>query len=267
MPIEETFRSPMKHIDVTRTTYTSLDVLLEKRIEDYWNVDGEKRLVRCMDRIHKICSSKGKATGSLHMVQGETCKETNNVSSLWKFLSDAAKKKAKQRWAIEKPKLVNARQLRGIFFIEPNDEEFKITTKGGRGKLEVPMPAARPCKIPLTSSGEIHRHIWKRKTKYACIVDADESMRIRLVGVPQRYHEDHIAAVAFWLKPFLVRTCTEFFPFTSFLVLLCSSVNNPILLFATSSHGTCERRNKCADISSASLFFEFWVSKQFSSRP
>ena len=34
----------MKYIDVTRTTYTSLDVLLEKNIEDYWNVHGEREL-------------------------------------------------------------------------------------------------------------------------------------------------------------------------------------------------------------------------------
>ena len=59
-------------------------------------------------------------------------------------ISDASKKKAKQRWAIEKPKLDNTRQLRGIFFIEPNDEEFKHTMKAARGKLEVPMPAAMP---------------------------------------------------------------------------------------------------------------------------
>ena len=39
---------------------------------------------------------------------------------MWKFMSDAAKSKAKQKWAIEKPKLDNARQLRGIFFIEPD---------------------------------------------------------------------------------------------------------------------------------------------------
>ena len=62
------------------------------------------------------------------------------------FLSDAAKKKAKQRWAIENPKFDNAGQLRGIFFIEPNDEEFKLASKAARRKLEVPMPAAMPCK-------------------------------------------------------------------------------------------------------------------------
>ena len=44
MPKEESFPTPLKYIDVTRTTHTSLDVLLEKQIEDYWNVDGEKEL-------------------------------------------------------------------------------------------------------------------------------------------------------------------------------------------------------------------------------
>ena len=33
-----------------------------------------------------------------------------------------------------------------IFFIEPNDEEFKLTMKAARRKLEVPMPAAMLCK-------------------------------------------------------------------------------------------------------------------------
>ena len=75
-------------------------------------------------------------------------------------MSDAAKSKAKQKWAIEKPKLDNARQLRGIFFIEPDDEEFKHTTKNARRKLQLPTPAATPCKIPMKSSGEYH---WIRK--------------------------------------------------------------------------------------------------------
>ena len=93
-------------------------------------------------------------------------------------MSDAAKKKAKQRWAIEKPKLENARQLRGIFFIEPKDVEFKLTMKAARRKLEVPMPAAMLCKKPAHCRGETHRNIEKRKTKYVCIVEADESMRM-----------------------------------------------------------------------------------------
>ena len=104
------------------------------------------------------------------------------------------RKKSKQRWAIEKLKLDNARLLRGIFFIEPNDEEFKFTMKAARRKLEVPMLAAMLCTVPMKSSGEPHRNIGKRKTKYACVVDADESTGPRLEGAGHQPHEDHITA-------------------------------------------------------------------------
>ena len=69
-------------------------------------------------------------------------------------MSDAAEKKAQQRWAIEKAKL-DARQLRGISFIKLEDE-FKFTMKVARTELEVPMPPAMPCQIPTMSSGETH---------------------------------------------------------------------------------------------------------------
>ena len=64
---------------------------------------------------------------------------------MWTHMSDAAKSKAKPKWAIEKPRLDLAIRLRGIFFIEPDDEEFKHTMKNARRKLEIPMPAAMPC--------------------------------------------------------------------------------------------------------------------------
>ena len=46
------------------------------------------------------------------------------------------KRKERQKWTIEKPKLKNARRLRGIFFIDPDDEEFKHIMKNARKKLE-----------------------------------------------------------------------------------------------------------------------------------
>ena len=42
--IEESFPIPLKYIDVTRNTHTSLDVWLENNIDDYWNVDGDGEL-------------------------------------------------------------------------------------------------------------------------------------------------------------------------------------------------------------------------------
>ena len=44
VPNEESFPIPLENIDVVRRTNTTLDVLLECRIDDYWNVDGGREL-------------------------------------------------------------------------------------------------------------------------------------------------------------------------------------------------------------------------------
>ena len=44
VPKDETFPIPLRYIDVTRCTHIDLDVLQEKRIDDYWNVDASKHL-------------------------------------------------------------------------------------------------------------------------------------------------------------------------------------------------------------------------------
>ena len=41
---EESFPIPLKYIDVTRTTHTDLDVAQEKRFDDNWNIDEDRRL-------------------------------------------------------------------------------------------------------------------------------------------------------------------------------------------------------------------------------
>ena len=44
---------------------------------------------------------------------------------IWKDMSVARQRKEKQKWAIGKPKLENARRLRGIYFIDPADAKLK----------------------------------------------------------------------------------------------------------------------------------------------
>ena len=44
MPREESFPLPPRYIDVTRATSTALDMLLEGRIDDYWNINGDRDL-------------------------------------------------------------------------------------------------------------------------------------------------------------------------------------------------------------------------------
>ena len=112
---------------------------------------------------------------------------------MWKHVSGASKQKENQKWTIEKLEL-DARRLRGIYLIDREDKEFKDIMKKARRRLEIPLPAAMLCLSSVCSSSrETCRTIGERKTRYACIVEADESMRIRMDGTPRRYHEDHIA--------------------------------------------------------------------------
>ena len=112
---------------------------------------------------------------------------------MWQHMSDASKRKAKQKWIIEKPKLDNARRSRGIFFIVLDDDEFKRIMRNARRKLEIPMPAAMPCRIQLHRHRETCGTVRQRKTKYACIVEADESMLMRMEGSQSKNDEDHIS--------------------------------------------------------------------------
>ena len=191
---------PTKYIDVTRTTHTSLDVMMEKHIEDYRNVDGEKELTDAWTGFTRFILLNEKPSdwytwSGWRLSRKQTTSRPEDVwPDLRKHMSDTSKKRAKQRWTIEKPNLDNARQLRGIYFIEPDDEEFKLTMKAARRKLEVLMPAAMPCKIPIKNSGKTHRNIGKRRTKFACFVDADESSRPRLERAGHKPHQDHITA-------------------------------------------------------------------------
>ena len=61
-----------------------------------------------------------------------------------------AKLKERQKWSHEKPQLHNARKLRGIYFIDPKDKEFKETINNARKKLETPVAPAMPFKISKT---------------------------------------------------------------------------------------------------------------------
>ena len=57
-----------------------------------------------------------------------------------------AKLKQKQKFVNEKFHLENARELRGIYFIDPEDKAFKETIKNARKKLETSVALAMPCK-------------------------------------------------------------------------------------------------------------------------
>ena len=101
-----------------------------------------------------------------------------------------AKLKEKQKWAEEKIHLDNARKLRGIYFIDPEDKEFKETIKNARKKLETSVAPATPCKI-MKNCGSGRSD--KNKTRLACILEANESTRMRMENSLPNHFEDHVA--------------------------------------------------------------------------
>ena len=105
-----------------------------------------------------------------------------------------AKLKERQKWSHEKLQLDNARKLRGIYFIDPEDKEFKETIKNARKKLETPMAPAMPCKINKNDQNLVTRGKPNEiKSRLACILEANEFTRLRMGESLPNHHEDHIA--------------------------------------------------------------------------
>ena len=75
-----------------------------------------------------------------------------------------AKLKEKQKWSHEKLHLDNSRKLRGIYFIDHEDKEFKETIKNARKKLETSVAPALPCKVMKKNCGSGGSNKIKNKT-------------------------------------------------------------------------------------------------------
>ena len=137
-PREESFPIPLKYIDVTRTTHTNLDVKQEKRIDDYWNIDGSRDLSDRWTGFTQFTPLEEKPPNGF-LWSGErftrkqlTSRPDHLWPELWEKMGKNAKQKEKQKWSHEKLHLDSARKLRGIYFIDPEDKEFKETIKNAR---------------------------------------------------------------------------------------------------------------------------------------
>ena len=150
VPKEETFPVPLKYMDVTRSTYTDLDVMQEKRFDDYWNVDSNRSLSDSWKDFTKFTLLKEKPpkkcmwTGE-RLTKFQTTTRPDHVwSEVWTKIGKAAQNREKQEWKKEQPKLDNARRLRGIYFIDRDDQDHKETLENATRKLERPVAPAMP---------------------------------------------------------------------------------------------------------------------------
>ena len=157
-PREESFPIPLKYIDVSRTTHTNLDVMQESRIDDYWNIDGSRDLSGSWTGFSQFTLLEEKPpdrcmwSGERLTKRQATSRPDHSWPELWRGMAKYAKLREKQKWSIEKPKLDNARRLRGIYFIHHEDKEFKETIRNAGKKLETPMAPAMPCNTARKAS-------------------------------------------------------------------------------------------------------------------
>ena len=132
------------NIDVVRRTNTTLDVLLESRIDVFWNVDGGRELsgpwtvftqFTILNEKRLRMGTRGPGRHSQKFKQhpgpivygqkfGQVCRKVLNKRKDGIGLS-------------KKPKLDHARKLRGIYDIDPDDMEFKDTMKHARNKVGI----------------------------------------------------------------------------------------------------------------------------------
>ena len=162
----------------------------ERRIDDYWNIDGSRDLSDSLIGFTQFNLLKEKPPDG-YMWSG---RPDHLWPELWRKLTRNVKLREKHKWANEKPKLDNARRLRGIYFIDPEDKEFKETSKNARKKLEATLAPAVPCKTSKKSkNGETRSKTNDFTSKFACILETSESTRLRMEESLPKYHEDHIA--------------------------------------------------------------------------
>ena len=154
----------------------------EKRIDDYWNIDGSRDFSDSWTGFTQFTLLDEKPPdGFLRPGERLTKRQvTSRPDHLWpepwRGMGRNAKLKERHKWSNEQPKLDNARRLRGIYFIDPEDKEFKETIMNARKKLETPMALAMPCETSKKCQhGETRGKPNEFKSKLACILEASES--------------------------------------------------------------------------------------------
>ena len=184
--------------DVSRTTHTNLDVK-QRNASMIVGISMGLETCQILGHVsHNLLNWKKKPPDA-HMQSGERDWQNGKQGHLWPELSTKLGRNAelrdKQKWAIEKPKLDNAGRLRGFYFIDPENKEFKETIKNARKKLETPMAPSMPCNIcKKSNNGEIRGKTTNDfKSKFACILKASEFSRMRMEACLPKYCEDHIA--------------------------------------------------------------------------
>ena len=160
-----------------------MDVKQEKRIDDYWNIDLSRDLSDPWTGFTQFTLLQeklpdGRMWSGVRLTRKQLTSRPDHLwPELWKSMGKHAKLKEKQKWSNEKIHLENARKLRGIYFIDPEDKEFKEIIKNARKKLETSVPLLCLVKLRKRIVGVVHptklkqdlRVFWKLVNLQDCV--------------------------------------------------------------------------------------------------
>ena len=133
-------------------SHTHLDFKQERRIDDYWNIDGSRDLSDSWTDVTQsslevrnshtdICVSGGSLTR-----RQATSRPDHLWPEHWITMGRSGKLLEKHKWSDEELKLDNARRLWGIYLHDLFKKELKETIENAHKKLETPMAPAMRCK-------------------------------------------------------------------------------------------------------------------------
>ena len=192
-PREESFPTPLIH---WRNQNYPYEFGCQAREAHWWLL--ESRLVWSLDRFHTIYSTRQKSSRRIYVVRGEIDEKTAYIQAR-SSMARALENNGKARQAEGEAKVVWRKA--------PSWKRTKIT----RDLLNSLTFRTRNSQKPSRTRVRSWKHQWlllchvkimnncrsgasnKIKTKLACILEADESKRMRMGNSIPHHHEDHIA--------------------------------------------------------------------------
>ena len=196
-PREESFPVPLKYIDVSRTTHTNLDVKQERRIDDYWKIDGSRDLSDYWTGFAQFTLLEENPLWSGERLTRKqlTSRPDYLWPELWTKLGRNAQLKERQKWSMKNHNSIMPDNYEVFISLTLRTRnKFKETIKNVRKKLETPVAPAMLCKMSKNNQNWVtHGKSNEIKSKLACILKASESTRLRVGESLPNHHEDHIA--------------------------------------------------------------------------
>ena len=186
-PTEESFPVPVKYKDVTRTTDTTKDVMSEKHIEDYWNVHGERDLSDAWTGFTRFLLLNEKPPdrytwSGRRLTRKQTTSRPDNVCpDMWKQRSDAPKRKEKQKVGLSRNQNSIMPEDCVVFtslnlMMRNSRISWTMLVESWKFRCQQEFLVKLCC---AAIAGKPGAPLEDTRQKYACIVEADESMRIR----------------------------------------------------------------------------------------